>query len=998
MKLTENGINSADAVLTLGRVLACDEFVTGSFVVGKTNTQIWITIIDTRSGTLTDLKLLPFDIGNLEATANDIASFLSQSRLHQNPQQFIALGRFLDMSISSAHEDWAGQLRMLIGKHFHDAGYAVVDNETVSPIFEEFQLEQAGFSESQINRVKFQPSFRLVEGRCKWVRDTNDVLSVAVRVRKPGGSDQVYQFRGLPGDLLASNIIATVEGNLTTVSRAASGQASQEEAKWYEQELNDAAVGRPVMTPLRYSTNSERSAIDQLSNNRKQETIKEAQRALLLNTNNLQAKFMIAFGYFTETNDPALQGRGTQMLVELSTCTNAQIAYDAYHLLAHGHSVIGANGRMNLAIKPVMAVDPERESIHRRQLKQQSLKMAEDRFASNTNDLDAKYFLALQYFTDLDNTTNRLRAIQMLEEFITSHHYRYGISASNILANGIHTSDENGGSILVMPIQKPQFDSAGNRKDQVETVLHPAFTVVDSFSDLTFCALQLEDGCLISKGPKLSFYNLKGEKTDVTCPAKHDITALAADKDFWWLGTAGDGLIRISKSGKPSKTFTEADGLLIPAIKALCLNGGRLWVGFDYRGSGGLGYLNLDKEAFVGMQENADFSTRRDAPVSAIRAADDKSVWVGSDGKLQQYDSVTGRVRRTVPAYFDLLSANSNFLAISAHSGMKIEDVGGVRIYDLKGNSWKKVNLLKDPDADSVTALCVDGQQLWASGIPPNLQEGTFISLVDMRSGKITARYAFRILGFIYWIGVNGNDIWFLAGLNGREVRLCHFSRESPQSQNPDQSSISLIPSKAVSATKPPAASSLEDAQTLAEQRTRFLQENFSKFMPVQFLKGTNGEAAIQLLHVRGNMFENNGKYYAGWASRKRAMSSCRIAPMSWSAFPSRESRNSLVVCSYLAQVEGETSLLVRSSHVSMNPRAVLLPKPLPLVCLNTKSKERCAARRALKSSISARKDLMRSGERAPRAASSSSSAILRASFLSLVAVVRLSCFALTPT
>ena len=51
----------------------------------------------------------------------------------------------------------------------------------------------------------------------------------------------------------------------------------------------------------------------------------------------------------------------------------------------------------------------------------------------------------------------------------------------------------------------------------------------------------------------------------------------------------------------------------------------------------------------------------------------------------------------------------------------------------------------------------------------------------------------------------------------------------------------------------------------MAERRVEFLQRNFSKFVPVQFQKGTNSEAAIQILHVRENMFEFEGAYYVGF-------------------------------------------------------------------------------------------------------------------------------------
>ena len=53
--------------------------------------------------------------------------------------------------------------------------------------------------------------------------------------------------------------------------------------------------------------------------------------------------------------------------------------------------------------------------------------------------------------------------------------------------------------------------------------------------------------------------------------------------------------------------------------------------------------------------------------------------------------------------------------------------------------------------------------------------------------------------------------------------------------------------------------------QAVVEKRIEFLQHNFSKFVPVQFRKGTNSEAVIQLLPVRTNIFEYDGAYYCGF-------------------------------------------------------------------------------------------------------------------------------------
>jgi len=790
LNLTRNGMSSADSMLRLGRVLACDEFISGELVATKTNAQVWITVIDTRSGILTDLVLLPVDPGHYEPTLQAIAAFLDRSRARA-PQKFIALGRFLDMSLSSAHEDWSRRLRTLIAKHFLEAGYGVVDNETVSPIFEEFQLDQAGLREAQSQRVKFQPSFWLIDARCKWVRDAEDKLSVAIRVRKMGEGETILQFRMPPGAELESNILSGLAKSLTAGNQGSPDMAAQEEAKLFGQEVNEAARGKTLLGPDRYATNNagldDRQYFQKKMEGLKQEGEKAAQRALLMDTNNLKAKLMVAGAYFGNTNDPAAQERGQHMLEELMTCTNTQIAFQSYYLLAHGMEQLGPKG-MTLVVKPVRAIDRDYETEHERQIKQRSLKASEARYAANTNDLSAKYYLASAYFTDFENATNRQRGARMLEELYVGRDFYFATEASNDLVNGIHASDGKGSNTLFKAAVPPAATNfmAGAKKiaapDQI-IPKRPTFVVVDSFSAWPFCVAE-DDGWLISQGTKLFFYDLQGSKTEVACPAKHKITALAADKDFWWIGTEGDGLMRIPKAGGAPKIWTEAEGLLMPTVTALCRSGGRLWVGFGFHGSGGLGYMDLKTGKFSGLQGNADFGATtaggyvpQDSPVTFIQPANGKSVWAYSRKGMQQYDSESGQVTRTIPVYFDAAGVNTNFLATSARSGNSHDDIGGVKLCNLVNGRWDKVDFSQDPIENDVNAICLDGKNLWAGGTSTSDEADNFIKLVDMPSAKVIGRYAFKGTGYIYWIGTKGEQVWFLAGWGGSGVKLYRFSK-----------------------------------------------------------------------------------------------------------------------------------------------------------------------------------------------------------------------------
>jgi hypothetical protein len=323
-------------------------------------------------------------------------------------------------------------------------------------------------------------------------------------------------------------------------------------------------------------------------------------------------------------------------------------------------------------------------------------------------------------------------------------------------------------------------------------------------------------------------------------------------------------LIRLSKTGQPPKIWSEADGLLMPNISALCRQGDRLWIGFKFHGSGGLGYLDLKTGKFIGMQGDVDFSQLQalpsvslDVPVASIQAANEKSVWVFSPGKLQLLDSESRRVTRIIPVNFNVASLNANFLAVSARSGDSMDDIGGVKIYDLASNCWKKVgrSAVWTENENDVTALCLIGPQVLAAISPANLHEDTFIKLVDIPSSKDIGKYAFKGIEFVYWIGTNTDNIWFLAGLGGRKVKLCCFNKHAGANNNPPSNVISNLSRERDTA----------DPDKAAARRLQFLQQNFSKFVPAQFEKDSEGNAMIHLLHVSQIRFGSDGDYYCGF-------------------------------------------------------------------------------------------------------------------------------------
>lgn len=258
LHLTENGFVSAATVEKLGHMLSCDWLVGGSIVQIGTNVQVWVKVIDVHSGVVLDLKTFPYDPADFSATVAPVPAFLKQIDPRSQPRKFIALGKFADQSLSSTRADWSQRLPALIERHFLDAGYGVVERQAVAPIFSEFQFESAGLTGDYTNRVMLKPAFWIVDGGYKWVYDTQEKLSVALRVQKVGGDVQIFRFT-VPPDELEKNVVGSIESAMTNMPSSGSGQtaAAESAARINEamksagghDEFANGSVRRCAMTP-----------------------------------------------------------------------------------------------------------------------------------------------------------------------------------------------------------------------------------------------------------------------------------------------------------------------------------------------------------------------------------------------------------------------------------------------------------------------------------------------------------------------------------------------------------------------------------------------------------------------------------------------------------------------------------------------------------------------------------------------------------------------------
>ena len=275
------------------------------------------------------------------------------------------------------------------------------------------------------------------------------------------------------------------------------------------------------------------------------------------------------------------------------------------------------------------------------------------------------------------------------------------------------------------------------------------FRWVDSISISGITAFNWDSNNLwIAKGTTLQKRNPFREVTEnvnIPFPLKHNINAIVPDESGQWLGTDGDGLVRIFNSGSPCQTYTEREGLLMPSITALCETSNRLWIGFGFRESGGLGYLDLRDNKFTGViSEVGMFKSDReqregppDSAITAIKKSDDTTLWVASIKALNKFDIGTQKWTLALPFGPSALSVNSNFVAVGCPEG-------GVMFCKLPEMKWKKIsfgtnfweNLVHSVQADAFST-----RFLWVGN-------HTKIRVIDMETSQI--------VGIKNFFGVSG--------------------------------------------------------------------------------------------------------------------------------------------------------------------------------------------------------------------------------------------------
>jgi TolB-like protein len=349
LNLSASGLVERDTVAKLGRVLACDWLVSGSFVQAGGRTHVWTKVIDVRSGVVLDLNAAPYEPGGFTNTIAGIAAFLAKAGSHPKGRQFIAMGPFVDMNplLGAKREDWSRRISALIEKHFLEAGIGVVEIAAVGPIFEERRLETAGLTGHPESRVKLQAAFWLVDGGCEWVEGSPGKLGVGLRVQRVGGPEQRFRLTESAGEEIEKAVIATITRALADPNLVAQ-PAPNAEADLLTARGMELATRRSPFQPKTFTTATAQTQSDSYKQIQEQKkrflenrsaAIATYERTVLRDPKNLEAKTMLGYALLGDLQ-PARREHGKEMLREVVASKDSKYAALAQKHLANAE--IGA--------------------------------------------------------------------------------------------------------------------------------------------------------------------------------------------------------------------------------------------------------------------------------------------------------------------------------------------------------------------------------------------------------------------------------------------------------------------------------------------------------------------------------------------------------------------------------------------------------------------------------------------------------------------------------
>lgn len=261
----------------------------------------------------------------------------------------------------------------------------------------------------------------------------------------------------------------------------------------------------------------------------------------------------------------------------------------------------------------------------------------------------------------------------------------------------------------------------------------------------------------------------------VNAPAP--ITSVCVGSSKLWIGTDGEGLIEMDKATQKCVRLTEKDGLMMDHISHLHLAKNALWIGYGNKTGGGLGRFELASRRLTSFTPslvdnssiqnkpaaNGSVEKREQPPrqrVGAIVTDPDENVWLLVNGaSLRRYQPREDVWQTVLDLPGGCLFADSDHLILGQNLFQYIYAYRrtdpcelGVSVMNLKDGKRSVFQDAQGLPCSAVTAMCLDGQNLWLGG-------SGFIAMVDATKGSVR-KFAHITARGVDQIGVGGGYVW----------------------------------------------------------------------------------------------------------------------------------------------------------------------------------------------------------------------------------------------
>jgi hypothetical protein len=268
----------------------------------------------------------------------------------------------------------------------------------------------------------------------------------------------------------------------------------------------------------------------------------------------------------------------------------------------------------------------------------------------------------------------------------------------------------------------PGIRVADHRPKPIETVRWGEYTPipVGVGPQFTVVAGMLPDDLWAAAGSTLFHYLRNSNQFEVVAqnpplPSSTPITALNVGGRSVWVGTAGGGLLQLSRDGAGLKRIGSKEGLPSLFVRSVACLGGRAWTGFGtdaQTDKGGFGYYDLETERFTTLTPAALVESGQERPdgppahaVKAIKAIRTATLWVLTDTNLKRYDIEEDRWSQALPFSPRSFSVAETFVTATSPTG-------AVLVCQLPGNTWKPIPVSNAPNQQA-GVLRNEGKRTW---------------------------------------------------------------------------------------------------------------------------------------------------------------------------------------------------------------------------------------------------------------------------------------------